>query len=123
MRLLVIVLAFAVITGCSDDHASDGCVQPKDALEDISSLANIVNSGRIAGRPSCMVYAFAKIYACKYKDETTYYLTNMASSNSVCNSIAYDCHGDEILNWGTDQASWTAFEAERTDEELLWEKD
>jgi len=122
VRISVIFLLILGFAGCSDDSPGDGCIQPDRALEDISSLANIVNSGRVAGRPACIVYSFASIHACKYKGETTYYFTNSASSNSVCVSIAYDCHGDEILNWGTDQASWTAFEAERTEEELLWEK-
>jgi hypothetical protein len=123
MRLLIVILASIVLSGCSENDPGDNCIGPSKALEDISSLANIVNSGRVAGRPSCIVYAFAKIHACQYKGETTYYFTNSASSNSACVSIAYDCRGEEILNWGTDQASWTAFEAERSDEDLLWEKD
>jgi hypothetical protein len=120
-RILAIVVISLV--GCSEDNQDNNCVQPKDALEDISSLANIVKSGRIAGRPSCIVYSMARIYSCKYKGETTYYFTNLASSNSVCNAIVYDCRGDEIINRGTDEPSWTAFEAEKTDEELLWERD
>ena len=111
------------LSDCSEKDPDNGCVQPANALEQISSLANIVNTGRVAGRPSCIVYSFASIHACKYKGETTYYFTNSASSNSVCVLIAYDCRGEEILNWRTDQPSWTAFEAERTDEELLWEKE
>ena len=110
------------LAGCSEDNADNGCVPTSKALEEVSSLANIVNTGKVAGRPSCTVYTGARIFACKYKGETTYYFTNPASSLGVCVSIAYDCHGDEILNWADDNAAWTAFEAETSEGEELWKK-
>jgi len=123
VKKILFYIVVVALAGCSGDDDGDGCVPVSKALKEISSLSNIVESGRVAGRPSCMVYAGARIYACEYKGKTTYYFTNMASSNAVCNGIVYDCHGDEILNWASDQAGWTAYEAERSDEKELWKKD
>lgn len=125
MRFLqtCLVLVFLLsVTSCSDDGPGDGCVPVSKALDDISSLSNIVDNGKIAGRPTCTVYSAARIYACKYKGESTYYFVNAASSNSSCVMIAYDCHGEELINWGANQTAWTEFEQARSEEELLWEK-
>jgi hypothetical protein len=122
MRILVLLLILTVGVRCSEEGPENGCVPTSKALTDISSLSNIVNSGKIAGRPTCTVYSMARIYACKYKGATTYYFVNSASSNSVCVMIAYDCQGEELVNWGSNQAAWTEFESERSEEELLWEK-
>jgi hypothetical protein len=110
------------LAGCDEGDTGNGCVDVSRALEEVSSLSNIVKAGRVAGRPSCVVYAGAQIYACEYKGETTYVFTNPASSNSLCGWIVYDCHGEEIINRGSDEAAWTAFDAERSELEELWKK-
>ena len=121
MRSLVLI-ALAVLVACSEDPAEKTCVPPSKALDEVASLATIVDNGLIAGRPNCTVYAGSKIYSCKYKGEITYYFVNSASSNSECVMIAYDCHGEELINWGSNQSAWAAFEAERSEVELLWTK-
>jgi hypothetical protein len=125
MRIVPVCLAlslFISITNCSDDGPENSCVPASKALTDISSLSNIADNGKIAGRPSCTVYSGARIYTCTYKGETTYYFVNAASSNSACVMIAYDCQGEELINWGSNQTAWSEFEAERSEEELLWQK-
>jgi hypothetical protein len=112
----------SVIFSCSEKGPENNCGPTSKALADISSLSNIVNSGKIAGRPTCTVYAGSQIYACRYQGETTYYLINAASSIASCVMIAYDCHGEELINWGSNESAWSAFETDRSDEEMLWEK-
>ena len=125
MRFIRTFVALSFILGatsCSDDGPGEGCVPVSKAVDDISSLSNIIDNGKIAGRPTCTVYSGARIYACKYKGESAYYFVNAASSNSACVMIAYDCYGEELINWGSNQAAWTEFEQERSEEELLWQK-
>ena len=125
MRFLFTFLSITLFVGfsnCSNDGPENSCVPTSKALDEISSLSNIVENGKIAGRPTCTVYSGARISACKYKGETTYYFVNAASSNASCVWIAYDCRGEELINWGSNQAAWSEFEAERSEEELLWQK-
>ena len=125
MRILSSLLAFLFLVAlirCSENEPGNNCVSPSKALDEVSSLSNIVNNSKVAGRPTCIVYAGASIYSCIYKGETTYYFVNSASSNSACVMIAYDCHGEELINWGSNQNAWTSFEGERSEESLLWEK-
>ena len=121
MRLLLLS-GFLVIAGCSDEDQEKQCVESSKALEEVSSLANIVNNDKIAGRPTCTVYSGAQIFACQYEGQTTYYFTNPASSVAVCGFIAYDCHGEELINRGSNDEAWTQFEEDRTDAEELWAK-
>jgi hypothetical protein len=121
-RFVLYTIIVISLARCSEDDNGNGCVPVSKALEEVSSLSNIVKAGRVAGRPSCVVYAGARIYACEYKGETTYVFTNPASSNSLCGWIVYDCHGEELINRGSDEAAWTAFDAERSELEELWKK-
>lgn len=123
MRTIQFIIALSIITaGCSEDDPNGGCVAVDKALKQVASLENIVEKGIIAGRPDCTVYKGARIFACVYKGERTYYLSNGASSMATCVFIAYDCHGDEIINFGTDSEGWNTFYGEQTEEELLWTK-
>ena len=118
-----LAIIFLIITaGCSKDDAEKGCVPIDKALGQVASLSNIAEKGLVAGRPDCSVYAGARIFACRYQEQTAYSFSNPASSLSTCGFIVYDCFGDEIINRATDEAAWTAFEAKKTNEELLWEK-
>jgi hypothetical protein len=124
MRLLKLTIVLIVIfAGCSSDDPDKGCVPVKKALKKISALSDIVEKGVVAGRPKCQVYTGAQIVACIYEGARVYYFANYASSNATCVALAYDCHGDELINWGDSQAEWSAFEKDRTEEELLWEKE
>ena len=119
---LLVLIGLVDFSRCSENDPGNQCVAPSKALDEVSSLSNIVNNGKIAGRPTCIVYGGATIYSCVYKGATAYYFVNAASSNSACVMIAYDCHGEELINWGSNQSAWTSFEAERSEENLLWEK-
>jgi hypothetical protein len=122
MRLFALTCVVAFVAGCSEESPERRCVEPSNALADISSLSNIVNNGKVAGRPSCLVYSGAQIHSSQYNGQTTYSFANPLSSVDVCGFIAYDCHGEEIINRGGNSEDWDAFEQERTDVELLWEK-
>jgi hypothetical protein len=121
MRLLLII-SILLVAGCSKEDPARQCVEKSKALGEVSSLANIVNNDKIAGRPTCTVYSGAQISAAQYEGQTTYFLSNAASSTAVCGFIAYDCYGEELINRASNAEAWDAYERDRTDVELLWEK-
>jgi hypothetical protein len=122
MRVVLLTSLVILTASCSEENPERKCIEPSSALADISSLSNIVNNGKVAGRPGCIVYSGAQIQSCQYESQTTYFFTNASSSEAVCGFIVYDCHGEEIINRGGNAEAWDAFERDRTDVELLWEK-
>ncbi|MBX2968691.1 MAG: hypothetical protein KF803_04925 [Cyclobacteriaceae bacterium] len=122
--LTIFTLMIILLSSCLEERneTTKRCLSVNEALEEIQTLKAIVNSGIVAGRKDCTVYAGAQIYSGIYKGNQVFYFINPASSLAVCGSIAYNCQGEEILNRALNNQGWEDFIVELTGVEQLWVK-
>lgn len=113
--LLIGILAFGCKkSGPESEEVSDAC--GASSVEELAWANALINN-----EGSCMVYAGTKLYAYTFNAESVIYLSNRASSLYRCNQVVYNCSGASISD-GWNAENWAAFEANRRNEKLLWEK-
>jgi hypothetical protein len=118
-RRILSVLFVTLLISCND-RDEDTCVEITKALE-LPLLKSIVTDGIIQERNQCIIYPEARIYSAIYNSKFVYYFEN-PTATGTCTSIAFDCHGEEILSLDASPQKWEDFMNEISDTNLIWEK-
>lgn len=116
LLLMLLIGIFAFSCKKSGPENQDPGVCGVNSVEELGwANALILNEG------PCTVYSGAKLYAYTFNAEQVIYLRNPASSLYRCNQAVYNCSGISISD-GWNAENWAAFETNRSNEKLLWEK-